>query len=62
MERSSLEGTENDEAILAVILAIVVCNQRLLTEEYRNYIFKVDSVLFEIGGVLLLVPFERTLM
>jgi hypothetical protein len=60
MEHPAIERTQNNVAILTVIFAVTLCNERFPAEENRDGFLKIDSVLFDIRRVLLFVPFEHS--
>jgi hypothetical protein len=59
MKHPAIQRAENNEAILAVILSVVLYNQCLLAKENGNDIVKCDTVLSDISSVLLFIPFEH---
>jgi hypothetical protein len=60
MKHPAIQEAENNEAILAVILSIVLYNQCLLAKENGNDIVKCDTVLLDISLVLLFIPFKHS--
>jgi hypothetical protein len=59
MKHPAVQRAENDEAILAVIFAAILHDQRFSPEKNWNDFVKIDPVLFDISPVLLFIPFEH---